>query len=64
MNELFERQHCRIDSSTFREKWQIESNSNRIKSFYCQFNFIATIQIAYGTQVGHFSIFKQKKMEI
>jgi hypothetical protein len=27
MNELFERKLCRIDSSTFLEKWQIQSNT-------------------------------------
>jgi hypothetical protein len=31
MNELFERKHCRIDPSTFLEKWQIQNNTKLIK---------------------------------
>jgi hypothetical protein len=28
MNELFEKVHCRIDSSTFPKKWPVQSKSN------------------------------------
>jgi hypothetical protein len=33
MNELFEKVHCRFDSSTFPKKWPVQSKSNTKENF-------------------------------